>query len=67
MLCWEQEFRFDQTYLLTREKGGQNGTKKILDYSRPDLSGYTSPTTPEIPHDLPRPGRSFIVEVKYEF
>jgi iron complex outermembrane receptor protein len=28
---------------------------------------YTSPMGPELPHDLPRPGRSFIIELKYKF
>jgi iron complex outermembrane receptor protein len=28
---------------------------------------YTSPEYPEIPNDMPQPGRNFIVEVKYKF
>ena len=29
---------------------------------------YTAPTDPgSLPNDLPRPGRNFIVEVKYKF
>jgi len=28
---------------------------------------YTHATGTEIPHDLPRPGRSFIIELKYKF
>ena len=28
---------------------------------------YTSPTDPSLPHDIPRPGRNFIIELKYKF
>jgi outer membrane receptor protein involved in Fe transport len=51
--------------------------KKFLkDYEGLELRGsvynlldkdYTSPEQPDLPDDMPRPGRHFLVEVKYKF
>ena len=54
-----------------------NTIKKFLEeYEGLELRGsvynlfdkdYTSPWNPDLPHDVPRAGRSFIIELKYKF